>query len=480
MIGAYAARNRNAKLVIRSMMIPAFALSAIGSAAAAQSDGLIIYDVPQKALYTHHNDDFTVRVRIPGQDWRDLYEYNVRVDLDKPQDASMVTFDMAAPVEISVKKNNGDVHRVEIRPDSVGVTAKLVGNTAYFTLDHPRKLSIEFDGDRLHNLHLFANAIETHHPAADDPNVIWFGPGIHTPPSDAQGRFVIPSGKTVYIDGGALVQGTISIQNAHDVRVMGHGIIDTPYRGFEVEGSTNVSIDGPTVINPVHYTLECGQSNKLTVRNIKTFSAGSWTDGIDLMSCSDVEIDDVFLRTSDDAIAIYAHRFKYYGDSRNYVVKNSTLWTDVAHPINIGIHGNDKAPEVIENIDFRNIDVLGHDEDDRNYQGVMAITDGDNNLVRDIVFDDIRVDSIEEGMLFNIRAVFNDKYNLAPGRGVHNITLRNIRFKGGDVNRSVIAGYALDRTVSGVTLQNITIAGKPLQQSDIDVGRFVERLVIKP
>jgi hypothetical protein len=69
----------------------------------AQSEGLMIYDVPEKAIYTHHNDDFTVRVRLPGHDWRDLYEYNVRVDLDKPQDASMVTFDMAKAVEVSVK-----------------------------------------------------------------------------------------------------------------------------------------------------------------------------------------------------------------------------------------------------------------------------------------------------------------------------------------------------------------------------------------
>jgi len=462
------------------MLCSALPARSLAQNTAAAPDKLVTYDVPQKALYTHHNDDFTVRVRLPGGEWRDLYEYNVRVDLDKPQDASMVTFDMAAAVEVSVRKNNGDVHRVEVRPDSAGIKTRLIGNTAYFTLERPRKVSIEFDGDRLHNLHLFANPVETNRPDPNDPDVIWFGPGIHTPPAEAQGHFVIPSGKTVYIAGGALVQGTITIRDAHDVRVLGHGIIDTPYRGFEVEGSTNVSIDGPTVIDPAHYTLECGQSTGLTIHNIKTFSAGSWTDGIDLMSCSDVKIDDVFLRTSDDAIAIYGHRFKFDGDARNYTITNSTLWADVAHPINIGLHGNDKVPEVIENITFRNIDILGHDEDDRNYQGVMAITDGDNNLVRNILFDDIRVDSIEEGMLFNIRTVFNAKYSLAPGRGVRNVTLRNIRFKGGDVNRSVVAGYSADRAVSGVTLQNVTIAGQPLRREDIDIGPYVEGLTVKP
>lgn len=26
-----------------------------------------------------HNDDYTVRVRIPGGEWKDLFEYNVQV-----------------------------------------------------------------------------------------------------------------------------------------------------------------------------------------------------------------------------------------------------------------------------------------------------------------------------------------------------------------------------------------------------------------
>ena len=51
-----------------------------------------------------HNDDYTVRVRIPGGEWKDLFEYNVQVDMDKVQAASMVQFDMGSPVELMVKK----------------------------------------------------------------------------------------------------------------------------------------------------------------------------------------------------------------------------------------------------------------------------------------------------------------------------------------------------------------------------------------
>lgn len=97
-----------------------------------------------------HNDDFTVRVREPGGQWQDLYEHAVIVDLDSPQRASMVRFDMAGAVEVEIRRNNGDVRAVSVRPDRAGIAARLDGRVARFTLNRPAKLSVEFDGDRLH------------------------------------------------------------------------------------------------------------------------------------------------------------------------------------------------------------------------------------------------------------------------------------------------------------------------------------------
>lgn len=102
-----------------------------------------------------HNDDFTVRVRTKGGEWKETFEYKVQVDMDKVQDASMVQFDMDEPVEVMIKKNNGMIHSVDIRPKSKGIEYKLIENCILFTLDKPQYLSVEFNGDRLHNLHLF-------------------------------------------------------------------------------------------------------------------------------------------------------------------------------------------------------------------------------------------------------------------------------------------------------------------------------------
>jgi len=437
---------------------------------------LVTYPAPNGVVYTGHNDDYTVRVRKPGGIWQDLFEYNVKVDLDKPQDASMVYFDFSGSVELAVTKNNGQFQSAAIRPTSYGIKPDVRGKTVFFKLDKPRKLSLEFDGDKLHNLHVFANAIETEKPDPKDPNVIYFGPGVHQPKDLPGDEFNIPSDKTVYIAGGAVVRAKFVCDRAKNVRIIGRGIIDQPLRGVEIRHSKDITIDGIIVLNPKHYTIYGGGSKKLTIKNLKSFSSNGWSDGIDLMSCSDVTIDDVFMRNSDDCIAIYGHRWDYYGDVRNYKVTNSVLWADVAHPINIGLHGNtENSGEVIENLDFKNIDILEQDEDDPNYQGCIALSDGDFNLIRNVKFEDIRIEDFEEGQLLNLRVLNNEKYNTGPGKGIENIVFKNISYNGLNLIPSVIEGIDESHAIKDIRFENLRINGKLIQSAsdaNIRIGNF--------
>jgi hypothetical protein len=274
------------------------------------------------------------------------------------------------------------------------------------------------------------------------------------------------------------------LDNVENVKILGRGVIDEPERGIEISRSKGITIDGPIVVNPKRYTVSCGQSSDIRIHNLKTFSASPWSDGLDFMSCSRVRVDDVFLRTSDDSIAIYGHRWDFRGDARDYLVTNAVLWADVAHPINIGLHGDTTGNgETLENIRFQNIDILEHDEDDPNYQGAMAISDGDNNLVRNVVFDSIRVDDFEEGQLVNLRVVFNQKYNTAPGRGIENILFRNVTYTGANQYVSVIAGYDGTRGVRGVRFEHLIINGRRIgsaREANIDIGEHVSGVTFRP
>ncbi len=70
-----------------------------------------------------------------------------------------------------------------------------------------------------------------------------------------------------------------------------------------------------------------------------------------------VLIEEVFMRNSDDCIAIYCHRWDFYGDCKNVIVRNSSLWADVAHPILLGTHGNPEPGkgETLENMIFQTL-----------------------------------------------------------------------------------------------------------------------------
>jgi len=429
-----------------------------------------------------HNDDYTVKVRTIGGEWRNLYEYKVQVDMDKPQDATMVQFDMDEPVEVFVKKNNGDFSAVDIRPLKNDIKYERGRNWIEFRLDEPRYLSVDFDGDRLHNLHLFANPVETETYTESAPGVMYFGPGTHKPGDLPNNQIRIPSNTTVYIAPGAVIKAKLLVADAENVRILGRGILDHPIRGIEVTDSKNVEIDGVTVVNPDHYTVFGGCADGLKIRNLKTFSTKGWSDGIDLMCCRNVDIENVFVRTSDDCLAFYNHRWLWNGGSSDFTVRRAVLWADIAHPINVCGHGDpDNAEgEVIERLRLSDIDILEHDEDDPDYCGAMAIVVGDNNIARDIVFDDIRVESIQEGALFHLAIIFNPKYNKVPGQKIENVTFRNISYTGYGEYRPVMKGYSDQRNISNITFENVTVNGKKLDRlSDFNHNEYIKNIRFK-
>ncbi len=442
---------------------------------------LQLHPVPNQLLYSAQNHDYTVQVRQEGGEWQDLFEYKVEVDLDTKSWATMVQFDFEGKVELKIRVNNGGIQKAIVRPLRQNIQPEIKGHTIYLSLDKPSKLSLEINDNRLNNLHIFANAIDRNIPNESDTNVIYFGPGVHKPEDQPGNKFSIASNKTVYLAPGAVVQGKFVCDRVENVKFTGRGIILNPERGFEITHSKNIEIDGLTVINPAHYTVYGGETKGLKINNLKSFSSRGWSDGIDLMSCSDVTINDIFMRNSDDCIAIYTHRWNFYGDAKNYQITNAILWADVAHPINIGLHGDDEKGSVIENIHFKNIDILEHDEDDRNYQGAMAFSVSDLNLVQDVSFENVHIENIQEGQLFNLRVLYNEKYSKAPGRGIKNILFKDIYYYDSGENPSLMEGYSDANAIENVRFENIVIKGKKvqsLQDANIKLGKFTKNVTL--
>ncbi|MES5818708.1 glycosyl hydrolase family 28 protein [Streptomyces sp. RG80] len=443
-------------------LIGATAGTARADDAAAPTDKLVVYPIPSGVPT---NSAFTVKARTAGGDWQTVPVYRARakqIDANTGSgpvfNSSVATFDFKGTVEVAVTSAKGAIGTARIRPLSYDTQFTVDGDTVTFTLTRPRNLSIEIDGEIFNNLQLHANPIETHVPDPDDPDVVYFGPGLHKTTDNV---IQVPSGKTLYLAGGAVLTSRVEFASVENARLIGRGVLYNSVNGILVNYSRNIEIDGIMVLNPSSgYSLTVGQSKQVTVRNLHSYSHGQWGDGIDVFSSEDVLIEGVWMRNSDDCIAIYAHRWDYYGDCRNITVRDSTLWADVAHPINVGTHGNTDKPETIENLVFSNIDILDHREPQMDYQGCIALNPGDSNLLSNVRAQDIRVEDFRWGQLINMRVMFNKSYNTSVGRGIDGVFIRNMTYTGTHANPSVMVGYDADHAIKNVTFQNLVINGK--------------------
>lgn len=449
---------------------------------------LAVYPAPAAAVL---NTDFTVKVRQPGQAWKSLPVYQVIVDkvikgTHTEEKASMSYFDFSGEIEVSVTFNRGVINRSRIRPLSYNISHTVKGRTVLFKLNKPANLSVEVNGDIFHNLHLFANPIEDYKPDLRDTNLIYFGPGVH----EIKGEVLsVPSGKTVYLAGGAILKGQILIKNASNVRVLGRGMVDQSVKlGVRIANSKNVYVSGI-------FCTQCftGGSDSVTIRNVKSMSYYGWGDGMNVISSSHVLIDGVFNRNSDDCTTVYGTRLGFTGSSQHITMQNSTLWADVAHPILIGTHGNTPKPDSLEDLNYINIDILDHKEAQIDYQGCLSIDAGDNNLVRNVRFENIRIEDFRQGQLFNIRVFYNSKYCTSPGRGVENVLFKDITYNGQHAQMSIISGYNENRKVKNIVFENLVINGQLIfdemkdkpswyrtaDMANIAVGDHVEGVVFK-
>lgn len=466
---------------------------------------VFIYSAPQGAPLKH---DYDVFVKPRGSEvWTKIDTYMAKVNAaisenkHKVSEISYSVIDFVGDVYVRVVCKNKKYKTVRVRPDYKGVIARTPNDsTTEFLLFQPENLSVEFDGDITNNLLLFTSKPTIGKDEAqkqakkEGRNFIYYAPGFYE-----QDTIRVGSNTTIYLAGGSYFTGTFAIEDVENVSILGRGIArpKSGYEGAHVYRSKNVQIDGLTL-----NTCPVGESEKVTFHDVRSISHPGWGDGLNVFGgSSDIFYDRVFCRNSDDCTTAYATRKGFGGNTRNITMRNSTLWADVAHPIFIGIHGNAERGDTIENLRYENIDIIGQAEPQVDYQGCLAINCGDNNLVRDVTFDNIRIEQILQGSIVQVKVGFNQKYCAAPGRGVENVVFRNIRYYSSPSNYyqespslSIINGYDDKRKVKNVTFEGLKVNGrllhdkmkdKPAWYSTADyvpmyVGNHVENVVFSP
>lgn len=467
------------------------------------------YPAPARAPLKHDYDVY-IQPR-DGKEWTKIDTYMAKVNAPDPvsngkgtghkvSEISYCFFDFTGDVYVRVVTKNKKFKKARIRPDYRGTIANIHNDsTVQFLLFQPENVSVEFDGSITDNLLVFTSKPPVTREEAEAQakkegrNFVYIPTGYYDLKALQQllpslsggvggraiggeagngGEVLIPSNTTVYMEGGSYFTGTLLIKDAHDVSILGRGIArpSNGYNGCMVSGSKNVLVDGLIVCK-----CPIGGSDGVTLHDVRSISHPQWGDGLNVLASSNVLYDRVFCRNSDDCTTAYATRLGFSGSARNIHMKNSTLWADVAHPIFIGLHGaaagpNPELRDTVENLVYENIDILCQSEAQVDYQGCLAINCGDNNLVRNVLFDNIRIEGIRQGCITQVKVGWNQKYCKAPGAGVENVTFRNIRYYSspteggceGAPYMSVITGYDAQHKVKNVTFEGLKINGKAI------------------
>jgi hypothetical protein len=399
--------------------------------------------------------------------------------------AAFASFDMqgAATVTVTVSKT---VSAAKILPTSAGITPAIRGKSVSFTVTSPGNLTVEINGEWVKSLHLFANPLETDVPRPDDPNVIYFGPGVHQ-----VSHLVVGDNKTVYVAGGAVVRAVIEpdekfsisaysgLRNyaptfelrGENITFRGRGVIDaggctTHARNMVFVHGSNITLDGVILRDSSTWTIPIRKSDRVTVRNVKLLGYRANSDGIDICNSRDVTVENCFIRTLDDLIVVKSD--KGQGEVKHIVARGCVLWNQVAHALSVGA-------EIRENVDdvlFTDCDVI-HDQ---GREWSLRVYHCDAARVSNVRFENIRIEEARKCISVWIgKAVWTRDQERGHIQGV---VFKDIRASGDPLTVQLV-GSDERHAIEDVLFQDVVLNGKQVTRDRLHVNAFVKNLIIR-
>ena len=400
--------------------------------------------------------------------------------------AAFTYFDFEGTVRIQITCPEA-VRSAKVLPSSYGIQPSINGKTISLQLDKPRHLTVEINDTWVGALHIFGNPPETDVPRPDDPNVIFYGPGIHE-----VGSLTVASGKTVYVAGGAIVRGVIKPDEKFHISsysglktyaptftlkgekivFRGRGIVDgshcpTHARNLLVVRGQDIQIEGVILRDSSTWTIPIRQSDRVTVKNVKLIGYRANSDGIDICNSREVTVDGCFIRTLDDLIVVKSDQGQ--GEVRKIVARNCVLWNEVAHALSVGAELRENVDDVL----FTDCDVIH----DLGREWTLRVYHCDSARISNIRFDNIRIEETKRLISLWIgKAVWTRD----EARGhIDGVVFKDIWAVGKDP-RLEFTGFSETNAIENVALTNVVINDKPLKPAEIKSNAFVRNVKVLP
>src|SRR5271157_1032684 len=391
-----------------------------------------------------------------------------------------------------------DLRWVVIRPLSANVLPVIAANhrDIRIPITGVTPLTVEFNNDLDHVLHLFPYKPEGNEPQAGDAHVRYFGPGVQE-----AGLIEMKSGETVYLAPGAWVRGMIHARDADHIAILGPGVLDAsgiandnaPYGGnspIYLERTLGARIQGVTIFDSRAWTVHLRQADGTRIDGIRILNPDPrfGHDGIDIDSSSHVVVENFFVRTNDDGVVV---KNLADVDTSDIRVAHAVVWNmpNGGNGLEIGFENRAHA---IHDVRFEDIDLI-HVE----HGAAMSIHDGDSGTIENITYENIRVedarrrlvdfaivyapygtdrpatdaevrDRMDRGGAWDAILCYlpDEKAALISRRGhIRNVVVRNLRVVAGAMPYSVVAGFDTEHSVDNVVLEGLSYQGIPIRDA---------------
>ncbi|MBE6929179.1 MAG: hypothetical protein E7463_02765 [Ruminococcaceae bacterium] len=440
--------------------------------------------------------------------------------------ASFLSFEMDEPVtlELSLWKN---VEEAVVRPLSRNVKSQVSTDlrTVHVTITECGHYTLEINGP--HNaLHIFANPVSDFGVDKADPNVLYYAPGVHD-----VGTLELQDNQTLFVDGGAVLYGSVQVFHKKNVRIVGYGVIDgsreertddtqlitwgVDYPGIDLRqedtlrahikenhtldgcvrlySCADCEIAGIVTRDSASWALLFANCERLECRQVKTI--GMWrynSDGIDLVNCRYIRVADCFLRNFDDCMVIKGIKGWDWVNQHHITVTGCTIWGDWGSCLEIGA---ETCADEYHDILWENCDII------HAVHVFMRIQNTDRAWVHDMVVRDIRCEYSRYDLMpvyqYDMKApypawdtpwqptLFHSPINDGPYSNDHilgktsGVRIENIQiFTDYDMPapKCRFVGVDAEHSCTDIVIENVSLNGRRLgaEAIDLELGEFDE------
>ncbi len=395
---------------------------------------------------------------------------------------STLSFDEPVDVRVTLLDPGKQIDQVQIRPLRLAIPAQVSPDrrSVTFTLDHPRKVSVEING-RLDPLFIFADTPDV----PDLKATYYFGPGVHRLPGD--GTLVLKSNERVYIAAGAIVEGRFLLQTGSShITIHGRGLLSGgPWPDLKVDdawqvkhaaiftnGSDHFLLDGITFVQSTTWQVameDWSPHGDATHDNVyRDFNTVSWngcTDGI-WITGNDNRVENVFIFNNDDAFVTKG--------GHGTRVSDAVVWGGPWGRFMLIFNIQANTPPV-ENLTVENVDIIGKEAapamilfqnwaqaDKRPVKTTRNVT------FRNIVFEERRRPGNTNNTAANPAHLIDLDTDAVPG-AVSGLTFENISLDQVLPNEGTLLGTQAS-PISDVKFIDIKAGGKTLHSvSDLPI-----------